>query len=242
MKKTVIITGASRGIGKAIALRMGKENYNVVVNFASREQCAQEVVDEIVKNGGSAALCKGDVSRVEDVEKLFQFTKDTYGEISTLVNNAGVLILGQLEGFRDEDFDKVFNINVKGVFNTLRCAAKMMSDNGKIINITSSAIGLSIPGYSIYNASKSAVESMSTTFSKELRGRKISVNCVAPGPTATDLFLDNKTDEQIEHFKKMSPLERLGEPEDIAHIVSFLASNDSSWVNSQVLRANGGIV
>ena len=117
-----------------------------------------------------------------------------------------------------------------------------MSDKGKIVNITSSAIGLSLPGYSIYNASKSAVEAMSTTFSKELRGREISVNCVAPGPTATDLFLDNKTGEQIEHFKKMSPLERLGEPEDIANIVSFLANNDSSWVNSQVLRTNGGIV
>ena len=221
---------------------MGKEGFNVVVNYASSDEKAQEVVDEIVKNDGRAVLCKGDVSRVEDVEKLFQFTKDTYGEISTLVNNAGVLILGELKDFEDESFDKVFNINVKGVFNTLRCAAKMMSDKGKIVNITSSAIGLSLPGYSIYNASKSAVEAMSTTFSKELRGREISVNCVAPGPTATDLFLDNKTGEQIEHFKKMSPLERLGKPEDIANIVSFLANNDSSWVNSQVLRANGGIV
>ena len=123
MNKTVIITGASRGIGKAIALKMGKEGFNVVVNYASSDEKAQEVVDEIVKNDGRAVLCKGDVSRAEDVEKLFQFTKDTYGEISTLVNNAGVLILGELKDFEDESFDKVFNINVKGVFNTLRCAA-----------------------------------------------------------------------------------------------------------------------
>jgi 3-oxoacyl-[acyl-carrier protein] reductase len=142
----------------------------------------------------------------------------------------------------DALFDRLFAINVKGTFNTLRLATKRLRSGGRIVNFSSSVVGLALPGYSVYAATKSAVETLTNIYAKELRGRDISVNSVAPGPTATDLFLTGKTPEQIEHLTKMAPLERLGRPEDIAGVVSFLVGPDGGWINGQTLRANGGMV
>ncbi len=242
MKKTAIVTGSSKGIGRAIAIRLGKDGHNIVVNYSSNKDTALEVVKEIEDSGGSAIAIKADVSKMSEVSALFDAGESEYGSIDILVNNAGIMSLHTIEEFTEETFDRILDVNLKGTFNSLQCAATRLNNGGSIINLTSSAIALGIPGYAVYNASKAAVESMSYTFSRELRGKNINVNCVAPGPTATDLFLTGKSEEQVENFKKMSPLERLGQPEDIAGVVSFFASTDSSWVNGQVVRANGGIV
>jgi len=158
-----------------------------------------------------------------------------------LVNNAGVMKALPLAETSDEQFDQAFNINTRGTFNTLREAGARMNDGGRIINFSTTALALNLPGYAIYNATKAAVEAFTHVFAKELRGRNITVNAVAPGPVATELFLHGKSDEQIQHFASMPPLQRLGQPEDIASVVSFLAGPDSGWVNGQVLRANGGL-
>lgn len=242
MKRTAIVTGSSRGIGKAIALRLAKDGLNVVVNYSSNLEAAQEVVNEIKEYGANAIAVKADVSKMDEVLSLFDTAESEFGRVDVLVNNAGIMSLSTISDFTEDKFDQILAVNLKGTFNSLQCAATRLKKDGAIINLTSSAIALGIPGYAVYNASKAAVESMSYTYARELRGKNITVNCVAPGPTSTDLFLTGKTEEQIENFKKMSPLERLGRPEDIAGVVSFFTSSDSSWVNGQVLRANGGIV
>lgn len=242
MSKTALITGSSKGIGRAIAIRLARDGFNVVVNYSSNEKSALEVITEIQKSGGKAIAVRADVSKPSEVDSLFNDAEKEFGSIDVLVNNAGIMNLCKIGEFSEETFDRIVSVNLKGTFNTLQCATSRLNAGGSVINLTSSAIALGIPGYAVYNASKAAVESMSYTYSKELRGKNINVNCVAPGPTTTDLFLDGKTEEQIENFKKMSPLERLGSPEDIASVVSFLAGADSSWVNGQVIRANGGIV
>ncbi|WP_372655914.1 SDR family oxidoreductase [Halobacteriovorax sp.] len=242
MKRTAIVTGSSRGIGKAIALRLAKDGLNVVVNYSSNLEAAQEVVNEIKEYGANGIAVKADVSKMNEVLSLFDTAESEFGRVDVLVNNAGIMSLSTISDFTEDKFDQILAVNLKGTFNSLQCAATRLKKDGAIINLTSSAIALGIPGYAVYNASKAAVESMSYTYARELRGKNITVNCVAPGPTSTDLFLTGKTEEQIENFKKMSPLERLGRPEDIAGVVSFFTSSDSSWVNGQVLRANGGIV
>ena len=242
MKKTAIVTGASRGIGKEIAIKLGKSGYNIVVNYNTNKESANKIVDYIEENGYSAVAIKADISDADESLNLFNESESKSGSVDVLINNAGVMKLDLLKNFKDEDFQKVMDINVKGIFNMLRIASHKLNVKGSIVNLSTSAIGLGLPTYAVYNASKAAVEAMSFTFSRELRGRQINVNCVAPGPTATDLFLKGKSDEQIEHFSKLPPLERLGSPEDIANIVNYLVSEEGSWINGQVLRANGGIV
>lgn len=240
--KVAIITGSSRGIGAAIAKRLARDGFAVVINYAGRAADAEQVVKEIQAANGKATAIQADVSKVADVAALFDRTEAEFGGVDVLVNNAGVMHLAPLADIDDAQFDRLLAINLKGTFNTLRTAAKRLRPNGRIINFSSSVIGLALPGYSIYAATKSAVETITNIFAKELRGRNITVNAVAPGPTATDLFLTGKTEEQVAHLAKMPPLERLGEPDDIAGVVSFLAGPDGGWVNGQTLRANGGIV
>ncbi|MDR3606532.1 MAG: SDR family oxidoreductase [Oligoflexia bacterium] len=242
MNRTAIVTGASRGIGKAIALRLAKDGFQVAINYMSSKEEAISVTGEIEKAGGRAIAIKADVAKADEVEKLFAETERQLGKIDVLVNNAGLLKYIKLAEVTDEIFQRMVDTNLKGVFNTLRLAATRVNEGGRIINLSTSVLALGLPTYGVYVATKAAVESMSYVFARELRGRKITVNCVAPGPTATDLFLDGKTKEQIDHFAKMPPLERLGTPEDIAAVVSFLAGPDGAWVNGQVLRANGGLV
>jgi 3-oxoacyl-[acyl-carrier protein] reductase len=237
-----IVTGASRGIGSAIANRLASDGFAVVVNYAGRSAEAETLVRQIEEAGGKAISVQADVSDAGAVERLFDAAESAYGRIDLLVNNAGIMKLAALAESDDTLFDSQIAINLKGSFNTLREAARRLRNGGRIINLSSSVVGLYQPSYAVYAATKAGVEAMTHVLAKELRGRNITVNAVAPGPTATALFLDGKPQQVIEHLTKLAPLERLGQPEDIANTVAFLAGPDGAWVNGQVLRANGGII
>ena len=174
--------------------------------------------------------------------RLFDATEKEFGGVDVLVNNAGIMALSSLATTDDATFDRVIAVNLKGTFNALREAAKRLRPGGRIINFSTSVVGTKLETYGIYAATKSAVETLTAVLSKELRGRSITVNAIAPGPTATDLFLDGKSPELIDRMARINPLERLGTPRDIAAAVAFLAGPDGSWINGQVLRANGGMV
>ncbi|MGY2286999.1 SDR family oxidoreductase [Pseudomonas gingeri] len=240
--KVAIVTGASRGIGAVIARQLAADGFAVAINYASSATEASALVVELRQAGHQAIAIKADVANSADVSRLFDETEQQLGKVDVLINNAGILKVLPLAQHSDELFDQTFAINTRGTFNTLRAAATRMNDGGRIINFSSSTVALNMPGYAVYIASKAAVESFTHVFSKELRGRQITVNAVAPGPVATELFLHGKSEEQIQTFAKMPPLERLGQPEDIANVVSFLVSPAAGWVNGQVLRANGGLV
>ncbi|MDU8358660.1 SDR family oxidoreductase [Pseudomonas syringae group sp. J309-1] len=240
-RKVAIVTGASRGIGAEIAKRLSADGFAVVVNYANSASEADSLVAELLADGGQAIAVKANVADTNEVRAMFDLTEQKLGKIDVLVNNAGIMKTMPIADTSDELFEQTFAINTRGTFNTLREASARMNDGGRIINFSSSALALNIPGYAIYNATKAAVESFTHVFAKELRGRNITVNAVAPGPVATELFLNGKTEEQIKNFANMPPLQRLGQPEDIANVVSFLAGPESGWVNGQILRANGGL-
>jgi len=185
---------------------------------------------------------QADVSKTTQAESLFAAALQEFGKVDVLVNNAGVMALSTLNETSDDDFNKQFDVNMKGVFNMLRLASTHLNQGGSIINLSTSVVGLKLERYGVYAATKSAVETMSAILSKELRGKDVAVNCVAPGPTETELFTEGKSQEFIDKLANMSPMERLGQPGDIANVVNFLASDEGHWVNGQVLRANGGIV
>jgi 3-oxoacyl-[acyl-carrier protein] reductase len=239
--QVAIVTGASRGIGAAVARRLANDGFAVVVNYASSSKEADALVAELTAQGAKAVAIKANVANPDEVRALFEASEQQLGKVDVLINNAGVLKTLSLADTSDALYDQTFGINVRGTFNTLREAAARMNEGGRIVNFSSTTLALNMPGYAIYNATKAAVEAFTHVFAKELRGRNITVNAVAPGPIATSLFLDGKTEEQIQTFAKMPPLQRLGQPEDIASVVSFLASPDAGWVNGQILRANGGI-
>lgn len=240
MVKTAIVTGASRGIGSAIAKRLAADGFAVVVNYAGSSDLAQKVVEEIRDADGEALAIKADVSNPEEVKQLFAKTIEKYGRVDVVVNNAGIMPLTPIAKEDVETFDQVININLRGTFLILAQAAQHVSEGGRIIAFSSSVIAKSFPTYGPYIASKAGVEGLVPVLANELRGRNITVNAVAPGPTGTDLFLNGKTPEQIAQLSKLAPLERLGQPEDIANVVAFLAGPDGGWVNAQILRANGG--
>lgn len=241
-KKVAIVTGASRGIGAAVAKRLGKDGFTVVVNYAGSTDAALAVADEITAAGGRAVTAQADVSDAAAVRHMFDSAEAAYGGVDVLVNNAGVMMLAPLASADDENFSRQIDINLKGTFNTLREAATRLRSGGRIVNFSTTVVGLKLETYGVYAATKAAVETMTAIMAKEMRGRNITVNAVAPGPTATDLFLNGKSDELIERMSKMNPLERLGTPDDIADAVSFFAGPDSGWINGQVLRANGGVI
>jgi len=236
-----IVTGASRGIGAAIAERLAKDGFAVVINYASSAGAADALVAKIEADGGRARAVRADVAKAADVRALFDTTIAELGTPNVLVNNAGIMKTATIAEFADALYDETFDINVRGTLNTMREAAAKLADGGRVINFSTTALALNLPAYGLYNASKAAVEALTRVFAKELRGRNITVNAVAPGPVATELFLQGKTDEQVRHFANLPPLQRLGEPADIAAVVSFLAGPDSGWVNAQTLRANGGV-
>lgn len=242
--RVAIVTGASRGIGAAIAQRLAADGIAVVVNYAGREADANAVVEQIRAQGGRAAAIQADVAVPAQVAAMFDQAITLFGGVDILVNNAGIMQPGltMLADTDDALFDRLVAINLKGTFNALRIAAKKLREGGRIVNFSSSVKALALPGYSVYAATKAAVEAMTLIFAKELRGRGITVNAVAPGPTATELFLKDKTPEQVEHLAKMAPLERLGRPDDIAAAVAFLVGPDGAWVDGQTLRVNGGLI
>ena len=241
-QKVALVTGASRGIGAAIAKRLGKDGFMVVVNYAGSAKAAKEVVEDIEAAGGRAITAQADVSDAAAVKRMFDSAEAAFGGVDVLVNNAGVMMLSPLATTDDENFSKQIDINLKGTFNTLREASTRLRSGGSIVNFSTTVVGLKLESYGIYAATKAAVETLTAIMAKEMRGRDITVNAVAPGPTATDLFLDGKSDELIERMAKMNPLERLGTPADIANVVSFLSGPDGVWINGQVIRANGGVI
>jgi len=243
-KQVAIVTGASRGIGAVIAQRLARDGFAVIVNYAGNVAAAKEVVGRIEAAGGQAAAVQGDVADPTAAKRLFDEALRLYGRVDALVNNAGIMPpdMPTLANTDDATFDRLIAVNLKGTFNTLREAATRVESGGRIVNFSTSLVGTALPGYSAYTATKAGVESMTMIFARELRGRNITVNAVAPGPTATELFLNGKSEELVGRLAKMNPLERLGTPEDIAGAVSFLLGPDGGWVNGQTLRANGGMV
>jgi 3-oxoacyl-[acyl-carrier protein] reductase len=240
--KIAIVTGASRGIGAAISRRLAADGFGVIINYAASADAAESLATEIEKAGSRALAVKADVSDPVAVKTMFDTAEKEFGGADVLVNNAGIMLLSPIAETTDELFDRQIAINLKGVLNGMREAAKRLRSGGRIISFSSSVVGLYQPTYAVYAATKAGVEAMTHVLSKELRGRNITVNAVAPGPTATDLFLKGKPQEVIDHLSKLAPLERLGQPEDIANAVAFLAGPDGAWVNGQVLRVNGGII
>lgn len=241
-KKVVLITGASRGIGAFTATLLAQQGYKVVINYANNDQQATQIVENIKAAGGTASRFKADVSQSNQVELLFDYVINTYGKIDVLINNAGIMNFKKIALLDDATIDKVIAINLKGSLYAMREAAKRLEQGGKIINLSSSVIGMKLEGYGIYTASKAAIESLTAILAKELRAKNITVNAVAPGPTATELFFEGKSDELIAQLAKASPLERLGTVEDIAAVLNFVVSDDGNWINAQTIRVNGGIV
>ncbi len=239
--KTAIVTGAARGIGVALAKRLAQDGFAVVVNYANSAASADALVEELSTSGHQAMAIKADITNADAVKQMFDHAETRFGGVDVIVNNAGVMTTQPISEMSDAVYDAMMDTNVRGTFNMLREGAKRLRNNGRVINFSTTALHLKLPGYAIYNATKAAVEAMTGVYAKELRGRNITVNAVAPGPVATELFLSGKTDEQIAQFSKMPPIERLGQPDDIAGVVSFLAGPDSGWVNGQTLRANGGL-
>ena len=239
--KVIIVTGSSKGIGKEVAILLAKNGAKVIVNHSNSEEAARNTVETINKNGGTAIAIKADVSKKEEVTHLFDETIKAFDRIDVLVNNAGIMFSKLLKDNTQEDFTKLFDVNVRGIFNTMQAADSKLSDNGIIINFSSSTAKLMFPTYALYSASKAAVEQMTRVFAKEI-GRGISVNAIAPGATATDLFLNGKSQETINKIGAMNAFNRLAEPIDIAKVVLFLASDDSKWISGQVIGAKGAMV
>ena len=238
--KSAIVTGSSSGMGAAIARKLAADGFAVVVNYTRSKEKADKVVDEIKNNGGKAISVQANVSAAEDLKKLFDEAESNFGRVDVLVNNAGKAIRKPLAEFSEEEYDTVMDINLKGVFLGLSQAAKRLQDNGRVVNISASFQGAPIPGYGPYAASKMAIEKLTEVAAKELGERGITVNAVRPGPTDTKLFNKGKDEKAKEFFASQAALGRLGQPEDIANVISFLVSEQGGWVTGQAIGANGG--
>lgn len=238
--RTAIVTGASRGIGRAIAMRLAQDGYRVVVNYSGNQASAADVVADIRAAGGQAVAVQADVSNGDDVRRLFRQARGALGAIDAIVHSAGVMSLAPISPDHVDVFDRIVNTNLRGAFLVLAQAAQELTQGGRIIAISTSVIAKAFPNYGAYIASKAGVEGLVHVLANELRGRGITVNAVAPGPVATELFMEGKSQAQIAELSNMVPLQRLGTPQDIANAVSFLAGPDGGWINGQVLRANGG--
>jgi 3-oxoacyl-[acyl-carrier protein] reductase len=240
--KVAVVTGGAGGIGAAICERLARDGFTVVVNYAGNAAGAEALVHRIETAGGRAITAQADIADPGQVARMFASAETAFGGADVLVNNAGIMQPATIADCDDAQFDRQIAVNLKGTFNTLREASKRLRAGGRIINLSSSVVGLLQPTYGVYAATKAAVEAMTSVLAKELRGRDITVNAIAPGPTATRLFLDGKPQEVVDHLAKLAPLERLGQPQDIADAVAFLAGPDGAWINGQTLRANGGII
>lgn len=243
--KTAVVTGGSQGIGRQISLDFAKQGASVVVNYSSNKQKADEVVSQIESEHGKAIAVQGDVSSASAIKSLFDKAEETFGKVHIVVNCAGTLPHNYptVATTSEEDWERVYAVNTKGTFLASKEAALRIppGGGGRIVNISTTLVATLLPGYAAYASSKAAVETFTKILAKELRGTKITANCVAPGPVATDLFFRGKTEALIETLSKKAPLERLGEPEDIAAVVSFIVSPQGEWINGQVIRVNGGL-
>lgn len=239
--KIAIVTGSSKGIGAQIAILLAAAGAKTVINYANDDAAANDIVKEIKAAGGEAIAVQADVSNSKQVEAMFDTTINTFGKPDILVNSAGVIICKPIAETTDEDFDRIFSINVKGTFNTLREAATKLNDGGRVVNLSSTTTRMMLPTYGLYCATKGAVEQLTRIFAKEVGVRNITVNAVSPGPTDTELFHQGKSDDTVEKLASMSAFNRIGEPIDIARVVSFLVSEDAAWITGQNIGANGGL-
>jgi 3-oxoacyl-[acyl-carrier protein] reductase len=240
-QKVILVTGSSKGIGAAVARKLAEEGASLIINYAADKEGAEKLIAQLRQNGTEAIALQADVSKAQDVKNMFDAAIAHYGKIDVLVNNAGIMITKLLKDTTDDDFDRQFNVNVKGVFNTLREAATRLADKGSIINFSTTVNRVMLPGYSTYVAAKAAVEQLTRIFAKEIGSRGINVNSVSPGPTNTELFTKGKSEETITRLASLSAFNRLGEPDDIAPLVSFLASDDAKWITAQNIGVNGGM-
>jgi len=239
--KVALVTGASRGIGRAIAVQLAKAGAAVVINYSNSAGEAQKVVTEIKAGGGSALAIQADISQVQEIVRLFDETIAHFGKLDVLVNNAGVMFTKPVAATTEAEFDRIFAINVKGTFFACQQAATRLADGGRIINLSSSTTARFMPNYGAYVATKGAVEQLTRSLAKEVGPRGITINTISPGPTETELFVNEKTPEQIDFFAKQSAFGRLGQPKEIAETVVFLTSEAASWISGQNLRVNGGL-
>lgn len=238
--RVAIVTGASRGIGRAVALRLAADGQDVVVGYLGNETEANGTVSAIEAIGGRAVPAKVDVADEHAVTALFDAAERSFGGVDVVVNAAGVMILNRVVEFDLGEFDRMHRTNLRGTFVVAREAIGRLRAGGAIINFSTSITRLNLPGYAAYAASKAAVGALSPILAKELRGRDITVNAVAPGPTATALFLEGKSDDLIQSIARQNPMERLGRPDDIAEVVSLLAG-PGRWLNGQTIFVNGGV-
>jgi 3-oxoacyl-[acyl-carrier protein] reductase len=241
-RRVAVVTGGSRGIGRESAERLAADGFAVVINYAGNRTEAEAVVAVIAAAGGKAIAHRADVADEAAVAALFDAAEETFGGVDVVVHAAGVMTLAPLVDMDLDALDRMYRTNIRGTFVVDQQAARRLRPGGALVNLSSSVVGLAFPGYGAYAASKGAVEAVTLVLARELRGRDVTVNAVAPGPTATDLFLDGKDEETVARLAAQPPLERLGTPQDIASVVSFLVSPAGHWVNGQVLRANGGII
>jgi len=240
--KVALVTGASRGIGRAIAVRLGQDGAAVVVNYSGNHEAARETVAAVEAASGRAVAVQGDVGKLGDIQRLFDSAFEHFGKLDILVNNAGIMFNKPLADVTEEEFDRIFAVNVKGTFFSCQQAVKRMADGGRIINFSSSTTAMMLPTYGTYVATKGAVEQLSHILAKELGPRGITVNVVSPGPTDTELFGQGKTEQDKQRFAQLAALGRLGQPEDIADVVALLVSDDANWITGQNIRANGGTI
>lgn len=240
--KAAIVTGSSRGIGAATARRLARDGYAIAVNYARNRELAAGVAGEIEAEGGQAIWVQADVSDPEAVKRLFDECENAYGGVDVVIANAGIMHLDTMADMSDEAFDRMWAVNGKGGFNTLREAARRVRDGGRIISLSSTITQLRTPTYGPYAATKMAQDMFVSCLAKELAGRGISVNAMAPGVVDTTLFTNGKTAEQIAAFAERTPHKRIGEPSDIADVIAALCSDDCDWVNGQTVYANGGII
>lgn len=238
--KVAIVTGASRGIGRQIALQLAQSGAKVVVNYSSNPEKADEVVKTIEQSGGEAAAIRANVGNVSEVEALFAAALEKYGRVDILVNNAGIMEYKAIGDVTEEMFDRHFAINVKGTYFACQQAMKHMEKGGTIINLSTSVAGAMLPTYSVYAATKGAVEQLTRQLAKEFGPKDIIINCIAPGQVSTELFLNGKSEELIDSYRRMNAFGRLGEPEDIANAIELLVSDKARWITGQTIRVNGG--
>lgn len=240
--KTAIVTGSARGIGAEIALTLAKAGAKVIINYVENKAAADTVCAAIAGAHGECRAVQADVSDPADVRKLFETTIEHFNRIDILVNNAGILLFKEIADIQDEEFDRIVDVNLKGVLYTLREAAGKLADHGRVVTISSTLTRLMLPKYGAYAATKAAVEQLTRIFAREMGKRGITANTVSPGPVDTELFRAGKTAADIERMAAMAALGRIGEADDIAQVVLFLASDEARWITGQNIDVNGGII